>query len=109
MASIVSGHDEGGPRDFLEGKPVHCGTMLQWFDAENKKWDWCRYEKSPRLRGGLERTAGLVREDWRSTLDHDPAVKNAGVCKFLARCKMSAATFGSSRGTMKRPRGKPPP
>jgi len=46
---LVLGHDEGGDRHFLDGKPVHCGTGLQllWWTGDRRAWLPCRFEWDP--------------------------------------------------------------
>jgi len=43
---IQLGSDSGGWRDFLDGKPIHCGNQLQlWTD---ERWIYTRYEMGDR-------------------------------------------------------------
>ena len=43
---LVMDRDRGGPRHFLDGKPVHCGEQLQiqWWTGALRAWLPCRYE-----------------------------------------------------------------
>ena len=38
--------EESGLRHYLDGKPVHAGTQLEYFDIETGKWETGRYEWS---------------------------------------------------------------
>lgn len=39
---IELGQDSGGWRDYLEGKPIHCGEQLQLWTGD--EWIYTRYE-----------------------------------------------------------------
>ncbi len=43
---IQLGSDSGGWRDFLDGKPIHCGDQLQLWDGD--RWIYTRYEMGDR-------------------------------------------------------------
>lgn len=38
--------DDGGPRHYLDGRPVHCGTQLRLKISDRPDWVWARYEGS---------------------------------------------------------------
>lgn len=40
---LVLGRDQGGLRNFLDGKPVPCGTYLELL-LHDGHWSWVRYE-----------------------------------------------------------------
>ncbi len=64
---IISGHDEGGRRDFLEGRPLHCGTVIEYRAGE--KWLYARYEMDGQ--GGyliLDDDTLVGVEDWEAPL-----------------------------------------
>lgn len=42
-SQIVRGRDGGGSRDFLDGKPIHCGTSLELQSLEYKSDDYGEY------------------------------------------------------------------
>ena len=44
---IKLGEDSGGWRDFLDGKPIHCGDQLQLWTGE--RWVYARYEMGDRI------------------------------------------------------------
>jgi len=43
---IELGEDSGGWRDFLDGKPIHCGDQLQLWTGD--RWVYARYEMGDR-------------------------------------------------------------
>ena len=51
MAQITSGSDGGGWRQFLEGKPVHAGSILEV--NINGRWHTVRYEANYHARTGF--------------------------------------------------------
>ncbi len=40
---IVRGHDAGGQRDFLEGRPINCGAGLELQSVEERSDDYGEY------------------------------------------------------------------
>lgn len=40
---LILGADPGGPRHFLAGQRVPCGTGLE-LELADGRWAWCRYE-----------------------------------------------------------------
>jgi hypothetical protein len=47
MSSLTLSRDDGGGRrHFVDGKPVHCGTGLEWSPDNGKTWIAVRYEAS---------------------------------------------------------------
>jgi hypothetical protein len=46
MSSLLLSHDGGGRRHFVDGRPVHCGTGLQWSPDNGNTWLDVRYEAS---------------------------------------------------------------
>lgn len=48
MKRIQIGNDSGGWRDYLDGKPIHCGEQLQMWNSDEEKWEWARYEMGDR-------------------------------------------------------------
>ena len=77
---IISGHDSGGRRDFLEGKPLHCGTVVEYhWDFAPARWLLARYEMDSR--GGY-----LILDDDTTVGIDQP---NAPMCR---RHKLHAAS-----------------
>lgn len=46
MSALTLSQDGGGRRHFVDGRPVHCGTGLQWSPDYGKTWIAVRYEVS---------------------------------------------------------------
>ena len=46
MKLVELGEDSGGWRDFLDGKPIHCGDQLQLWTGD--RWVYARYEMCDR-------------------------------------------------------------
>jgi hypothetical protein len=44
VSTLTLSHDGTGRRHFVDGKPVHCGTGLQWSPDYGKTWINVRYE-----------------------------------------------------------------
>lgn len=44
MSSLTLEMDGGGRRHYVDGKPVHCGTGLQWSPDHGRTWINVRYE-----------------------------------------------------------------
>ena len=64
---LVLRNDGGGPRHYLDGKPVSCGTVLKLFvgdrPALNDHWRWARYEANlhpNRISVTLDTSFGIV-------------------------------------------------
>jgi hypothetical protein len=61
---IVRGHDSGGKRDFLDGKPVHCGATLELQAVETREDDYGQFsvwtQVGVRVRYELEPNKGIT-------------------------------------------------
>lgn len=57
-AGLSRDRDEGGPRDFLLGRPVHAGVVLERLEGDvaagRGRWTSVRYETRPNRGGALD-------------------------------------------------------